>query len=150
MCHCGKTKMPIFQMDKLNQKQKLWTLNQKQKLFHFTSHKRTFISPQHLRCPRPELQSPKAWFKLAHRRNIFPDCHGTRQDTRRSTQPITVETSTIASSRVKPFGVIFGVKCGPNGSWDSKRKRGTFFYFILRHILSWFNMSSCHWIHANL
>ena len=113
-CHCGKTKMPIFQIDKLNQKQKLWTLNQKQKLFHFTSHKRAFFSPHHLRCPRPELQSPKAWFKLPHLRNIFPDCHGTRQDTRRSTQLITVETSTIASSRVKHR--VFGVKCAPSGS----------------------------------
>ena len=40
------------------------------------------------------------------------DCHGPRQGPSRWTQPITVETSTIDSSRVKlrAFGVIFGVK----------------------------------------
>ena len=42
------------------------------------------------------------------------DCHDPRQDTNCSTQPITIETLTIGSARVKHR--VFGVKCAPNNS----------------------------------
>ena len=66
-----------------------------------------------------------------------PDCHDPRQDPSRSTQPITAKKSTIGSSRVKLR--VFRVKCAPkngapNDSWDSRRKRGIFFYFNLRKL----------------
>ena len=65
------------------------------------------------------------------------DCHGPRQGLNRRTQPITVETSTVGSSRVniRVFGVIFAVK-HPYDSWDSKRKRGIFYFILI------FNLSS--------
>ena len=81
-----------------------------------------------LQSPIDFLQPPTTSFTVLHRRNFqtlprshcprpllhVPDCHGPRQDTSRSTQPITVEMSTIGSLRVKLR--VFGVKCASNDS----------------------------------
>ena len=78
-------------------------------------------------------------FMLLHRWNIFPDrflhipdCYGPRQDTNRSTQPITVETSMIASSKVKHrvFGIIFEVKCPPM-TVETPREREVLFFILI-------------------
>ena len=87
MCHCGKTKMPIFQMDKLNQKQKLWTLNKKKKTvpLHFTQTDLLFsssppLSPTGVTVPESLVQvaSPSKHLpRLPWHASRYPPFHST-------------------------------------------------------------------------